>query len=98
MGPPGRMIGSIYIYIYIYILVDMADTPKNIDFGDYMALGMAWYGAKYSHGVWEQFAHTFDKSYLLLNMCLFLVYSIFVDVIFRIVTFLYVLDELLEAT
>ena len=51
----------IYIYIYIYILVDMADTPKNIDFEHYMALGMVWYGAKYSHGVWEQFAHTFEK-------------------------------------
>ena len=37
----------------------MADTPKNIDFGHYMALGMVWYGAEHSHGVWEQFAHTF---------------------------------------
>ena len=43
----------------------MANTPKNIDFGHYMALGMVWYGAKYSHGVWERFAHhseNFKKS------------------------------------
>ena len=61
-----------------------------------MALGMVWYGAKYSHGVWEQFAHTFEKSNCLLK-CVFWVYYIFVDVILGIVTFLYVLDELLEA-
>ena len=40
----------------------MADIPQNIDFGHYMALGMVWYGAKYSHGVWERFAHAFGKS------------------------------------
>ena len=27
----------------------------------YMALGRVWYGAKYSHGVWERFAHQFEK-------------------------------------
>ena len=27
----------------------MADTPQKIDLGHYMALGMVWYGAKYSH-------------------------------------------------
>ena len=74
----------------------MADIPKNIDFGHYMALGMVWYGAKYSHGVWEQFAHTFDKSDFLLNMCAFGILYLF-DVIVGIVTFFYVLDELLEA-
>ena len=34
---------------------------EKIDFGDYMAFGKVWYGAKYSHRVWEQFAHTFEK-------------------------------------
>ena len=28
----------------------------------YMGLGRVWYGAKYSHKVWVQFAHTFQKS------------------------------------
>ena len=74
----------------------MADTPKNIDFGHYMALGMAWYGAKYSHGVWERFAHTFDKSFCLLNMCISGILYLF-DVIFGNFTFLYVFDEVLEA-
>ena len=27
----------------------------------YMALGGVWYGAKYSHGVWERFAHRFES-------------------------------------
>ena len=74
----------------------MADIPQQIDFGHYMALGMVWYGAKYSHGVWEQVAHAFDKSLYLLKMCISGILYLF-DVIFRIVTFLYVLDELLEA-
>ena len=26
-----------------------------------MGLGMVWYGAKYSHGVWERFAHRFEN-------------------------------------
>ena len=26
-----------------------------------MGLGRVWYGAKYSHGVWEQFAHHFEN-------------------------------------
>ena len=40
----------------------MADIPNKIDFGHYMALGMVWYDAKYSHGVWERFAHHFENS------------------------------------
>ena len=32
-----------------------------------MALGRVWYGAKYSHGVWERFAHTFEKSFFSLK-------------------------------
>ena len=74
----------------------MADTPKNIDFGHYMALGMVWYGAKYSHGVWKQFAHTFEKSDFRQNTnCLS--DNVVVYVIFGILTFFYVLDELLWA-
>ena len=37
----------------------------KIDLLHYMGLGRVWYGAKYSHGVWERFAHrfeSFDKS------------------------------------
>ena len=34
---------------------------------DYTAFERVWYGAKYSHRVWEQFAHTFEKSFFLLN-------------------------------
>ena len=34
---------------------------EKIDFLDYTAFGRVWYGAKYSHGVWEQFARTFEK-------------------------------------
>ena len=45
----------------IHGLVDMADIPKNLDFLHYMALGMVSYGAKYSHKVWEQFAHAFEN-------------------------------------
>ena len=74
----------------------MADIPKKIDFGHYMALGMVWYGAKYSHGVWERFAHTFDKSFVLLKMCISGILYLF-DVIFGNFTFLYVVDELLGA-
>ena len=70
--------------------------PGKIDFGHYMALGMVWYGAKYSHGVWEQFAHTFGKSDFLLKMCVFCILYCF-DVIFGIVTFFYVLDKVLQA-
>ena len=33
----------------------------KIGFGPYMALGRLWYGAKYSHGVWERFAHHSDN-------------------------------------
>ena len=40
---------------------------EKIDFLDYTALGRVWCGAKYSHRVWEQFAHTFEKSYFLLK-------------------------------
>ena len=29
----------------------------------YTAFGRIWYGAEYSHRVWEEFAHTFEKSY-----------------------------------
>ena len=32
-----------------------------------MALGRVWYGAKYSHRVWERFAHTFEKSFFSLK-------------------------------
>ena len=64
----------IYIYIYIYILVDMADITPKIDFGHYMALGMVWYGAKYSRGVWERFAHTFNKSDFLLKSVFWVYY------------------------
>ena len=42
-------------------------SGKN-DFFDYMALGRVWYGAKYSHKMWEQFAHTFEKSDLWLKV------------------------------
>ena len=35
--------------------------PEKNDFFDYTAFGRVWYGAKYSHRVWEQFAHTFEK-------------------------------------
>ena len=38
--------------------------PEQICFWHYMALGMAWYGAKYYHGVWKCFAHTFEKLYV----------------------------------
>ena len=45
----------------IWILLDMARfSEKNVVF-DYTAFGRVWYGAKYSHRVWEQFAHTFEK-------------------------------------
>ena len=33
----------------------------------YTAFGRVWYGAKYSHRVWERFAHTFEKSFFLLK-------------------------------
>ena len=36
---------------------------KKIDVFDYTALGRVWYGAKYSHRVWGQFAHTFEKYF-----------------------------------
>ena len=42
-----------------------------------MAVGRVWYGAKHSHGMWEQFAHTFEKSDFWLNMRVFW-YTIFV--------------------
>ena len=32
-----------------------------------MELGRVWYGAKYSHGVWERFAHVFGKSFFSLK-------------------------------
>ena len=38
---------------------------EQIDFLHYTAFGRVWYGAKYSHRVWEQFAHTFLKYFLL---------------------------------
>ena len=50
----------------------MADFPKNLDFQHYMALGTISYGAKYSHRVREQFAHTFETSYFCLKMCVFI--------------------------
>ena len=34
---------------------------KKIFFLDYTAFGRVCYGAKYSHRVWEPFAHTFEK-------------------------------------
>ena len=43
--------------------------PEQIDFCDYLALGMVWHGAKCSHRVWDQFAHTFGKSDFRLKMC-----------------------------
>ena len=41
----------------------MAVFLKKTNFGDYTAFERVWYGAKYSPGVWEQFAHTFEKLY-----------------------------------
>ena len=40
---------------------------KKLDFLHYTAFGRVWYGAKYSHRVWEQFAHTFEKYFVLLK-------------------------------
>ena len=40
---------------------------EKIYFFDYTAFGRVWYGAKYSHGVWEQFARTFEKYSFLLK-------------------------------
>ena len=52
----------------IWILLDMAVfRKKKNDFFDYTAFGRVWYGAKYSHRVWEQFAHTFEKYFFLLK-------------------------------
>ena len=45
----------------------MAVFSEKNDFCDYTGFGSVWYGAKYSHRVWEQFAHTFEKSYFLLK-------------------------------
>ena len=70
--------------------------PPQIDFEHYMALGMVWYGAKYSHGVWEQFVHTFGKSVFLLNKCVSGILYLFTSV-FGNFTFLYVFDEVLRA-
>ena len=39
------------------ILLDMV----KIIFLHYMALGRVWYGAKYSHRVWQRFAHRFES-------------------------------------
>ena len=36
---------------------------EKINFFDYAAFGRVWYGAKYAHRVWEQFAHTFEKYF-----------------------------------
>ena len=33
----------------------------------YTAFGKVWYGAKYSHRVWQQFANTLEKQYFLLK-------------------------------
>ena len=46
------------------------------DFLEYTALGRVWYGAKYSQGVLEQFAHTFEKSDFRPEMCMYLYYII----------------------
>ena len=61
-----------------------------------MAVGMVWYGAKYSHGVWEQFAHTFGTSVVLLKQCVSGILYVFTSV-FGNFTFLYVFDEVLRA-
>ena len=34
---------------------------EKVVFLHYTAFGKVWYGAKYSHRVWEQFARTFEK-------------------------------------
>ena len=74
----------------------MDDIPQQIDFGHYMAVGMVWYGAKYSHGVWERFAHTFDKSLFDKKTCVSGILYVFTYV-FGSFTFLYVFDEVLRS-
>ena len=50
LGPPSNGLPTRY-----------AIFSEKKDFLHYTAFGRVWYGAKYSHRVWEQFAHTFEK-------------------------------------
>ena len=52
--------------------------------------------AKYSHGVWERFAHTFGKSVFWLNKCVSGILCLFTPVFGNFI-FLYVFDEVLRA-
>ena len=42
-------------------IIEYYRFPEKKRFLHYMALGRVWYGAKYSHGVWERFAHIFGN-------------------------------------
>ena len=53
---------------YINRLINNGRFSEKNGLLHYTAFGSVWYGAKYSHRAWEQFAHTFEKTYVWLKL------------------------------
>ena len=57
-----------------------------------MALERVWYGAKYSHRVWERFAHTFEESDFSPKMFA-LIHDLYANVLFQNLCFILCLKQ-----
>ena len=62
----------------------MAFFLKHFFVFDYTALGKNWHGTKYSHGVWKQFARTFEKYFFAtIEKCQLFLYELILELFSR---------------